>query len=195
MAMLSEDAEAFSQALLDIWPDIRFTDYDVGYETILHEDGYLYDRPKKILRYYSSLAAEDPFHFHVWREPEDWTPDWIGPINDHYRLANPPRLSFVYNRSKCWAPRTWNIRSGRIWAYYLKSDKEHLSFLNKVIRLTGKLTSNFVELWNRKTGELVDPGYRSELWVGHHTADWCRADPERRIDGSWRPGDEPSPGE
>ncbi len=48
LAMLSVDAEAFSQALLDIWPDIRFTNFDRGYETIEHEDGYLFDRPKKI---------------------------------------------------------------------------------------------------------------------------------------------------
>ncbi len=195
MAMLSEDAEAFSQALLDIWPDIRFTKFDSGYETIEHEDGYLFDRPKKNLKYFSSLVLDGPFHIHVWREPEDWTPDWIGPINDHYRLANPPRHKFVYEPSKCWPPKTWNIRSGRIWADYLKSDKEHLRFLNKVIRLTGKLTSKIVETWDRDTGELRRSAHHSDLWIGRHTADWCHADPERQIDGSWQPGVEPSPGE
>ena len=31
--------------------------------------------------------------------------------------------------------------------------------------------------------------------VGHHAIDWCRNDPDRRIDDSWRPGTELSNGE
>ncbi len=190
LAMLSEDAEEFSHRLLEIWPDIRYANFGkFGYKTVDDGEGHLIDRPKKNLRYYSSLAAEEPFLFQVWREPEGWTPEWTGPIKDHLRITNIPRINFVYESSKLVPSLCSHMRSGRICAYYLKTDKEHLSFLNRVWRLIPKLTSNVVELWDRDTGKLVKPGYRSELWIGHHTADWCSADPGRRINDSWRPGD------
>jgi hypothetical protein len=191
LAMTAEDAEDFSRALLDIWPDIRFTPYSVGSETVEHKDGYLIRRPKKNLRYFSSLAEPGITNFHVWREPEDWTPLWLGPINDGYRLANDPRFSFVYAPSGTPQDRPNALRSGRIWAIYLKGDKEHLRFLNKVIRLTAKLTTNVVDILDRETGEVIRHSHCDMLWVGHHALDWCRADPARRIDEYIRPATEP----
>jgi hypothetical protein len=191
LAMTAEDAEDFSRALLDIWPDIRFTGIRVGSETVEHEDGYFVRRPKKNLRYYTSLAADEPYHFRVWREPEDWTPLWLGPINGSYRLLNKPRFNFVFAPSGFPQGQPNELRSARLWAIYLKGDKEHLRFLNKVIRLTAKLTTNVVDILDRETGEVIRHSHRDMLWVGHHALEWCRADPARRIDEHIRPATEP----
>jgi hypothetical protein len=195
LAMLSKDAEAFSRALLEIWPDIKFSNLDAG-EEVIERDGKIVDRrPKRNLRYYASLAEPGVSLFRVWREPEDWTLLWLGPNKYNvYELPNIPRFNFHYDASKIYSYRPHQLHSGRIWGYHLKDDKEHLRFLNKVWRLIPKLTDNVVENWDRDTGELRFPAHRLELWIGHHTAAWCRARPDRRIDESWRPGVEPSSG-
>jgi len=190
VAMLSQDAEVFLQALLEIWPGIKFLNDRTGQEIIERDGKIVGRRPKKNLEYYASLAEPDVFLFHVWRKPEDWDPLWLGPNKFNvYVLPNKPQFRFTYQASTIVLYRRTHMHSDRIWGMYYKEDKEHLQFLNKVWRLIPKLTSNIVELSDRDTGEIIDPGYRSERWIGHHTADWCRADPDRRINESWRPGD------
>lgn len=191
VAMISQDAEAFSIALLEIWPDIKFLNNKTGQEIIERDGKIVGRRPKKNLRYYSSLAEPEVFSFHVWREPEDWDPLWLGPNKYNvYELPNKPRFRFTYEASVIRPNRRTQLDSGRIWGLYHKEDKEHLSFLNKVWRLTAKLTTNVLDVHDRETGEVLQHSYRSMHWVGHHTAEWCRADPDRRIDESWRPGTE-----
>jgi hypothetical protein len=192
LAMTAEDAEDFSRALLEIWPDIRFIDHDTGSETVILEEGGYALRPKKHLGYCASLAEPGISMFHVWREPEDWTPLWLGPNKYNvYELPNKPRFNFVYARSLIPRDRPHELQSGRIWAIYLKGDKEHLRFLNKVIRLTAKLTTNVVDVLDRKTGEVTHHSQRTMLWVGHHALEWCGADPARRINEYIRPATEP----
>ena len=107
-------------------------------------------------------------------------------------IVNRPRLQFTFERSGRFPPDYLDLFVGRIWAYYLKDDKEHLRFLNQVWRIVAKLTTNVLDVLDPKSGEVLRPAARTMIWAGPDAIDWCRADPRRRIDGNLRPVNNPA---
>ena len=189
LAMAPDDAKAFSECLREAFPNIRLTNYQYG-SVEIRKGGRLYRVPKKNLQYFDSLAEGESGRFVVWLQPEGWKPLWTGPNeNDVFVISNEPTNQFVYESSHLNIPYPDNLRCGRIWAYYKKVDKEHLRFLNRVWRISAKLTTNVVDVLDMKTLQVRYPSQKTMLWVGYHALDWCRAYPARTIDENVRPVD------
>ncbi|MEX2615191.1 MAG: hypothetical protein WD767_03755 [Alphaproteobacteria bacterium] len=138
------------------------------------------------IEYYDSLA--DGFIVRGWIEPDRWKPVWRGPNREGvYTITNPPRLGFRYVSGGFphSGPKT-SFRGGSLDGGYRRGDKEHLRFLNAVIRLSAKFTSNTHDFhvsredrWNRDEWSM--------LWIGHDLLRWASEDDSRRIDGNARP--------
>lgn len=157
----------------------------------IDKDGYRKEKqkpPNLNLQYYDSLGDPGERRFRVWVEPEGWEPDWQGPNeNSIWFIANKPRLEFVFERSNTIPPEHINMRDGRIRAYYRKDDDEHRLFLNRVLRIVGRMTTNVLRHTDRDTKIVDGPPMRTVLWAGPHARAWCLEDPRRTLGSDWRP--------
>ena len=184
LAFHPDDAQEFGDALRERFPAIRFRDHHTCRKKIrgkIREIEY---------REVGSLCDPDGISFHVWIEPENWKPVW-GKSNEYGErpILNQPRLHFAYDKSAFLPPTYTELRPGRIWAYYAADDREHKRFLDAVWRMVAKMSSNVFDVIDMKTGEINRPNQRWMMFAGHHALEWCRADPQRRLDQSLRPAD------
>lgn len=192
LAMDEVDAADFSDLLRGQFRDIRFVEYE--HWLIRRSPGPPYyvnrEPPNLQVPYRPSLADPAEWRFRVWREPEGWKPVWSGPNKDGlYFITNEPRVHFVFERGCIYAPTPAVLHCGRIWAYYGVDDREHLQFLNRVWRLSAKLSSNIVQFVDRDTKVPIEAPGRGPVWIGRHAAQWCLEDPRRTIDERVRPPD------
>ena len=193
LAFTEADAETLTRILREEFPCVHFVKFHYSDEDIGRVGPHRSQPERFIVPYYETLADPDERYFLVWLEPSGWKPKWEGPNSEGvYVIANRPRLQFTFERSGRVPPDYLNLLGGRIWAYYLKDDKEHLRFLNKVWRIVAKLSTNVLDILDRKTGEVMRPAQRTIVWTGPDANDWCRADPRRRIDGNLRPVNDPA---
>lgn len=197
LRLLPADEEEFSRLLREAFPEIRFLRYEYWRRRIDGGQDQKLAPPNLKLHYYDSLAVPGEMMLRAWREPEKWKPVWTDEPNRNgvYGIVNEPRHQFVY-QSCCgvrtsehggWLYRNPTIREGRFFAYWNKEDKEAQSFVNKVWRITGKLTSNRLILVDEDTKKPISGPHRPYIWVGHHARRWCLADPMRTIQFRWRP--------
>lgn len=129
----------------------------------------------------------------AWLEPEGWEPFWIGPTspNRHYVIANRPRLYFWYGASGTrFYKENGNLilREGFITSTFPKNDKEFKSFINKVWRVLGKLTTNVFTYIDMKSGLPRGPASPTIInCCGLHAMDWMREAPIRYVISNCRP--------
>ena len=186
IAFSERDERAFSRALVEKFPGLRFLEYD--YWNIEPDEGRIRKRgPDELeIAYCNSLA--DGFIMRGWVEPDGWKPVWRGPNRRCiYTIVNEPRLLFRYvsGGTPIPGPKT-RFRGGSLDGGYRRGDKEQLRFLNAVIRLSGKFASNTHDFhvshedrWNRDQWSM--------LWIGHDLLRWASEDESRWIDGNVRP--------
>lgn len=189
LAMDAVDADDFSDLLRADFPDIRFVDYE--YWLLPGPPAYVNREPPNLqVPYRPSLADPAEWRFRVWREPEGWQAVWSGPNKDGlYFITNKPTVQFVFERGCIYEGTPTVLHCGRIWAYYDADDREHLQFLNKVWRLSAKLSSNIIQFVDRDTKLPVESPGRGPVWIGRHAAQWCLEDSRRTIDERVRPPD------
>lgn len=200
-AMTDADSEAFSSALRDAFPTIRFVRYPsqshlkktLGRDELWPEDF--------TLMYCESLAHRidldspeiwrwDRDGFTSWLEPDDWEPFWIGPTPyGHYIIANKPKLFFWYSESSIYHRRSEStISGGHISSSFPKGDKEFISFLNKVWRIFGKLTTNVLTAVDKKRNLPYRPAEPQFMCAcGYHALAWMRKEPNRYVFDNLRP--------
>ncbi len=182
------DAHDFGEALRERFPRIRFRMF--GY-TDLQCRPAAGEQPRLDIPLYESLGDSSEWRFLVWIEPEGWEPEWEGPNKNNLMvITNKPVLQFVYDSSRRIPPPDGNnLRPGQIWAYYRADDKECARFLNAVWRISARLSTNVLDVLDRKTGKVNYKATRTMIWAGYHALDWCRADPAHFIDENIRPTD------
>jgi hypothetical protein len=182
------DARAFSDALKDKFPAIRFVsssltpvsgDKDTGATETLR------------VPYLSGLGEANSEHCIVWLEPADWQPTWGRPaasgFSDAFLLTNLPRPYIRYDVGWRGDPDSRPIGDGRIVAYYRREDREHVAFLRKVWGLLGKLSTNVVDIVYDDTGRVRDHASHTTIWCGKRALEWCSERPERRLRHNIRP--------
>ena len=191
------DAAEFSAALRAAFANIQYLADDyTGQKLAAKAPGAVGRiKPKSLLIYRTGLDDIEEKRFWVWVEPPGWRPQWER-WTDHsgrkiWRLSNEPKLKFHFDRSFVGSAFPHNMLEGRIWATYASSDAEQRSFLNKVWRLSEKLTSDWLDAL-KNDGEHWFTG-KTGLWVGRHALRWCAASPKRRLAGHYRPPSTPQP--
>ncbi len=201
--MLPADSEDFSIALREAFPSIKFIRYPrlftlrktLGRDDLQPEDMSLF--------YCDSLAQEFEIDtpesrmwdstIIAWLEPEGWEPFWIGPTSPRggYTIANRPRLYFSYLSSGARYYREKGnliLREGFIASTFPRNDKEFRSFLNKVWRILGKLTTNVLTCIDMKSGMPYGPA--GPIFIntcGLHALEWMREAPNRYVFSNCRP--------
>lgn len=186
IALNERDERAFSRALVEKFPGLRFLRED--YSAIdIGEWGRRERGPDELdIEYYDSLAER-----HMkrgWIEPDGWKPLWRGPNREGvYTIANPPRLEFHYQPGGLpySGPKT-DFHDGQIYGGYRRGDKEHLSFINAVIRLSEKFTCDVMDVYNRWE-DVWYRDLRSSLYIGLDVLRWASEDDSRWIAGRYRP--------
>jgi hypothetical protein len=134
----------------------------------------------------------------VWLEPDGWTPLWSGLDDMGYQdVTNPPTCAFTWYRphllDSSWfhEPGRWRLLPGRIAAHLADGDKEHHTFLNKVLRTVARLSTNKTPLHyhDSENGEIRGPNVHNYLWIGYVALDWVREDARRCFFYCHRPSD------
>lgn len=201
-AMNAADAEDFSRALLEAYPNVRFVRHPYSEYYVFkgrRADGCwqterVENQPPNLhVPYVDSMGVPDGGRFMVWLEPEGWEPIWFGPGKlGIYFIINEPKLWFVFGRSREYPhpPDLTVLDDSRIESRYHRANKEHQAFLNKVWRIVAKLTSQALVLHDKDTLEVKGLSERSMLWAGHHAIRWCREDPKRFITDRYKPPEE-----
>lgn len=189
--MNERDAEAFSRSLKEAFPALRFIPH--AYWDI--PTGKYSTRRRRAhevnLIHYCHLGVPEQRRFTGWIEPEGWHPNWSGPNEFRaYIIANAPRFRFGFDRSFIPEVRPSYCSIGSIFASYPKGDKANLAFLNKVIRLSAKFTTNIVNLIDPQTRQVTYRNQRTTIWVGHDLLRWLSEDPARTLSENIRPADD-----
>lgn len=189
--LTTADVRAFEAMLRETFPDIRFVRKAHWYRRV---DGKLVDQapPNLVVPYVESLADPDEPDIEAWLEPEGWEPEWwpeyfgSNPRHCRWLIINRPRLRFSFDRGGLRPSAFTDLTRSRISALYEHGDKEHLSFVHKVIRLSQKMTDQVLDhypLGDKPPLRAI----RSYIWAGPDAMRWCREAPERRLDGTLRP--------
>lgn len=192
VALVKEDEAALMDALQGRFAGLRALPYDYWNIALPGKKRQRKRKPSELqLEYLENTADWDrAVQLRFWLEPAGWTPEWAGPNrNGIYYVSNAPHMQFRYVRQVPCYERNRNVREGNIDGFYEDGDREKLSFLNAVMRIVGKLSSNIVDVYDNETRALRWPALRTILWVGDHAADWCRGHTDRWIDGNLRPPD------
>ncbi len=200
--MLPADNEDFSLALREAFPSVRFVRMPclfmlrktLGREELSPEDlslfycdslaqGFGLDSAEGLM-WDSTITA--------WLEPEGWEPFWIGPTPESgdYVIANKPRLYFWYGGGSRIYKRGGNefLYEGFITSTFPKNDKEFKSFINKVWRILGKLTTNVFTYIDMKSGRPYGPARPTIInCCGLRAMDWMREAPNRYVINNCRP--------
>jgi hypothetical protein len=190
------DARAFSQALAEAFPRIRFLSfhYDHNREYVDGVGWQLKDPIVHKIPYRDSLGEPEERRYWAWVQPKGWRPRWEGPNAEKgFRIANTPRLNFVFEKSVIPLGRATDLTEGRMWAFYDRDDKEHLSFLNKVWRICAKMTTNVLDSEHWRTGPKRSHNVKGP-WVGPDAMRWCRENPKRRLGARYMPQEKPESG-
>ena len=165
-AMNAADAEDFSRALIEAYPNVRFIRHPYWEYTLFkgrRADGCweaerIKNQPPNLhVPYVGSMGIPDGDDFMVWLEPEGWEPIWFGPGKfGTYSIINRPRLWFKFGRSREYPhpPDLTVLDDSRIESRYHRENKEHQAFLNKVWRIVAKLTSQALVLHDKDTLEV-----------------------------------------
>jgi hypothetical protein len=202
LLLAAEDELQVTEALRARWPQVIFVPSNYDDEASLGLGGSGFQSgPKPELRRLPGLTAPAGVDgVRVWLPPDNWRPvwkaedckgDWRG--DRHYVIDNEPELECIYNRSLFGGAITpWDSTAGRIWAWYERSNKEHLAFLNAVWRLVAKFTTNTFDIVYHDTGHVRAHAQKQFCWAGFHALDWARADPVRRMDQNMRPVGSPA---
>lgn len=117
VATTAKDAQDFTDALRDAYPNIRFLPEDYTrkwsetwrWAPVLNEmrdHGYwsfypplMRDPSGDTLIYYDSLADPRQLHYTAWVEPPGWRPEWAkDEERGSYHLVNKPKLWFEFRR-------------------------------------------------------------------------------------------------
>jgi len=191
LCLTEADVREFEGLLREKFPDIRFVRHDYWKKRV---DGKIVPQapPDLIVPYLDSLADPEEDHFEAWREPEGWEPEWwperIGSDGSltEWLIINRPQLRFTFEQSRLYPPRYTDLTRSEISALYEHGDKEQLSFVRKVIRLSEKITDQVLDHY--PPGEKPPlRAIKSGTWAGWDAMRWCREAPERRLAGTLRP--------
>lgn len=191
LCLTKKDAHEFGEMLREKFPDIRFVraphwQKRVGGKTIWQEP------PDLIFPYLDSLGDSEESNFEIWLEPEGWEPEWwpertgVKGRLTRWLVINRPRLRFDFHRGGIQPPWNTNLTSTSIGALYEHGDKEHLSFVRKVIRLSEKITDRVLDVYPRGDKPPLR-AIKSYIWAGRDAMRWCREAPDRRLAGNLRP--------
>ena len=197
MLMLPEDRIAFSRALVEIFPQMRFVHHP-GKPNGRDLD-YVWAGLRKI-RYIEHLGGEQSRGFGGWIEPDGWQPRWLPPSHDDFfrmfTMLGGPKLHFDFHPStddpeKLGRHTTRCFLTTRI----MVGDAEYLAFANGIARAVRSVTSN----WWQTVGRIEDAGKvepgpprRRTTHIGHHARALFEADPARRYAYRERPVDPPA---
>ena len=199
--MLPADSEDFSTALREAFPSIKFIRFPclytlrktLGREELLPEDLSLFYCDSLAQRFEIDTPESRMWDSKIiaWLEPEGWEPFWIGPTcpRGDYAIANEPRPYFGYLGSRIHMRGGSEFLSeGFITSTFPKNDKKFRSFLNKVWRILGKLTTNVLTCIDIKRDLPYGPAERQFMGCcGLHALAWMREAPNRYVLGNRRP--------
>jgi hypothetical protein len=190
LCFVGADERAMAAALREKFPDLRFAHFD-PYDWFRRQGRELAGPSELDYPFIEDPSSSEEWRFTVARFPSGWVPEWSGPnLLGSYSIANEPRLSFVYEKSR-WRKDGHGFespRDGRVWAYYRADDAEHKAFLSAVWRVLTKIASNKFDWYDPQTlhfgGHVQKDGF---IWIGHHAAAWCRGHHDRWLEGNLRP--------
>lgn len=198
MLTLPEDRIALSQALLRIFPTMRFLAFGSGFRWNRTDVAW---GGLRRLRYIEHLYREEIENIGGWIEPPGWKPHWRPPSRDEeftmYQdaLVNVPKLHFDFCTS-IRNPADLGKHSERcfIFTWVTVGDAETVSFANGIARAVRSVASNWWQ-WVGKVEEAgsvePEPPKRKNTYLGHHARALFDADPSRRFWGGFRPADPP----
>ena len=73
------------------------------------------------------------------------------------------------------------MKRGFLYGWYARDDKEQNAFLNKVMRLLGKVATRKLAKFAPGSWTHVVPAKPVFVWAGFHAIEWCRKDNRRRL--------------
>ena len=191
LCLTEADVREFEGLLREKFPDIRFVKWHHWHKRV---DGktVAQEPPNLLVPYVDSLADPEERCLEAWREPAGWEPEWwpedIGSDGrlSRWLIINRPRLRFCFYRGILQPPDFTNLTQSGISALYEHGDKEHLSFVRKVIRLSQKITDNILDHHPHADRPPLR-AIKTFTWAGRDAMRWCRESPDRRLDGTHRP--------
>ena len=189
VCLLAKDVEAFEGVLLAAFPDLRFLWMDAARHTNLTKaDGNPADGGWPVfgaVPYVESLHQEEDGCTRAWRESPGWQPIWgrteYSGRNDI--ILNNPERTFNYRRGYIRArmnvrrPELIFFEEGMLWGRHAHEDKEQKAFLQKVIRLLGKVATNKLAMFARGSRTELIPAKPCHIWAGYHAIEWSRRHP------------------
>lgn len=192
VAMNDRDLDDFTELLLRKFPGVKFLPR--SYWEQLPETGprKRKEPPNLSIDYFDTLSDPRTKLKRIWIEPPGWEPFWLGPNeNGIYFIANAPHLQVSIDCggvARLGTPR--NFRHGEIVGTYARGDRQHKAFIDAVIRLSEKLTTNVAKIVDRNTHKTLFEATRTMIWLGRDVIRWMREDPRRTVWESLRPVDE-----
>ena len=183
------DLEAFSRAILELFPAALFID-----------GGHL--RRPEGLPTHASMADCGRFDLDVLVPPDGWQPEIVERHpSGIYELKNPPSQRFNLRRPRLewpsrrspdakWAFDPPTIDPGPIVASYYPDDAEMKAFVAAVWRILKKLTTNCFKVEYPHLGIVYNQGCGYAYWAGHDALRWCARKRARMLAGCFRPRDD-----
>lgn len=168
--------------------------------------------------YFASFAVPEQHDFTAWIEPAGWEPRWTEFKDEwgFYHLLNEPQHRFRFLRSTFRArgergegtsnysfidpPEPLNddeeimLTGGQVYAHWPKENKAIKSFIEKVFRIVGRLTTDsFISVGKEYKGRTAEP-FRSGGYYYRAGTDACSWALQRRhnyFQDRWKPGNYP----
>ncbi len=167
--------------------------------------------------YFASFAVPEQNDFNAWIEPAGWEPRWTEFKDEwgFYRLLNAPHHRFRFLRSTFHArgkrgketsnycfidpPEPLNddeeivLTGGQVYGYWPKENKAIKSFVEKVFRVVGRLTTDsFISVgkgFKARSGEPFRSGYYYR--AGKDACAWALERRHNYFQDRWKPGNYP----
>jgi hypothetical protein len=179
--MTPVDDAAFSRGLVEAFPGLLFFKYPQS-----RRGG---------VRMFDSFAVPGEFLVTAALPPEGWTFDANCPDAADWNWYTARAKSIRYVRSEWdwtgygegkWAFDPPTLTVGSISAAYFADDPAGKRFVDKVLRLLKKITTNRVRIQRPKLGISSQDG-AGAYWAGFDALRWCSEQPTRMLAGLYRP--------